>query len=95
MDALRDCDLAGCAGTCCIESAANSEASGVLAVPGTPRRSIEARQHLATCEIGILGGIVGVSAGEHTGRCSDRAPEALTNLKLPTASGGSYLIGAP
>lgn len=63
MDALRDCALAGCVGVCCMESAANSDASGVLAVPGTPRRSIEVRQHRATCEIGILGGIVCVSAG--------------------------------
>lgn len=63
MDALRDCDLAGCEGTCCMERAANSDARGVLAVPETPRCSIEVRQHLATCEIGILGGIVVVSAG--------------------------------
>jgi hypothetical protein len=63
MDALRDCDLAGCVGVCCMESAANSDASGVLAAPGTPCRSIEVRQHRATCEIGILGGIVCVSAG--------------------------------
>lgn len=63
MDALRDCALAGCAGVCCMESAANSDASGVLAVPVTPLRSIEVRQHRATCEIGILGGIVCVSVG--------------------------------
>lgn len=77
-----------------MESAAKSDASGVLAAPGTPRRSIEVRQHLATCEIGILGGIVGDSAGEDTGRYCERPREALTNLKLPTVSGGSYLIRA-
>jgi hypothetical protein len=56
MDALRDC--AGCVGVSCMESAANSDASGVLAVPDTLCPSIEVRQHREAHQTGILGGIV-------------------------------------
>ena len=89
MDALRDCALAGCVGVCCMESAANSDASGVLAVPETPRLSIEVRQHRVTCDIGILGGIVRVFAGRIPVGIAITARELLENWKLATASGGS------
>lgn len=46
-----------------MDSAANSDARGMLAVPETDVRSIDVRQHRATCVIGILGGIVSVSVG--------------------------------
>lgn len=59
MEALRDCDSDICGRGCCMERAARSDTRGVVAVlGGAADRSIVVLQHLVTCEIGILGGMV-------------------------------------
>ena len=63
MEAFRDCDSDCDVGCWCMESAANRDASGDAAVPAAIGRSIDALQHPATCEMGILGGIVGGFGG--------------------------------
>ena len=60
MEAFRvcdsGCDVDGC-GCGWMESAASRDTSGDVVAPDAIGRSIAARQHLANCEIGILGGI--------------------------------------